>query len=105
MDARLQELMEQKKAIECEIKMLKKQATIYGYAKLDKEHFATDKEDEWYVAIWSEYHDDWYKKDKKEQGRWRSVIRHPDKDYVIKKIPYIIESLQELLKKLKESED
>ena len=104
MDARLQELMEQKKAIECEIKMLKNQATIYGYAKLDKEHFATDKEDEWYVAIWSEYYDDWYKKHKKEQGRWRSIIRNPDKNLVISKIDDVIADLKGLKEKLTDAE-
>lgn len=104
MDARLQELMEQKKAIECEIKMLKNQATIYGYAKLDKEHFATDKADEWYVAVWMEYYDEWTRQHKKENGRWRSIIRNPDKNLVISKIDDVIADLKGLKEKLTDAE-
>ena len=105
MDARLQELMEQKKALEREIRILKKQTTQCGCVKLDKDHFATGKADEWYIAVWNEYYDDFYKKHKGENGRWRSIIRNPDKKIVIAKIDDVIADLQGLKEQLKENEE
>lgn len=105
MDAELQKLIEEKKKLEQQISILKKNAQIYGCAKLDKDHFSTYKNDEWYVAIFCEQHDEWIKKLRKENGRWRSIIRHPDKKVVIEKIDTVIADLQGLKDKIKENED
>ena len=104
MDSKLQELLEQKKALEREIRILKKNSTFCGCAKLDKEHFSTNKADEWYVAVWMEYYDEWTRQHKKENGRWRSIIRNPDKNLVISKIDDVIADLKGLKEKLTDAE-
>lgn len=104
MDSKLQELLEQKKALEREIQILKKNSTLCGCAKLDKDHFNTNKADEWYVAVWMEYYDEWTRQHKKENGRWRSIIRNPDKNLVISKIDDVIADLKGLKEKLTDAE-
>lgn len=95
MNSELQELMKQKKEIEEKIRTIKMRTTFYGSAKLDIDHFPTDRLDEWYVAVKvSAVYED-------EQSRYRSIVRGHTRQECIDKIPQIIEDLQGLYDKLK----
>ena len=105
MDSELEKLKAQKKELERQIAALKKNSQICGYVKLDKDHYATSKRDEWYVAVFQEYYSEYDIHRRRETGRWRSIIRNPDKKVVVSKIDDVIADLQGLKAKLKESED
>ena len=105
MDSELEKLKAQKKELERQIAVLKKNSQICGHVKLDKEHFATLKDDEWYVAVFQEYYSEYDIHRRRETGRWRSIIRNPDKNVVISKIDDVIADLQGLKEKLKEIEN
>lgn len=87
----LEELLAEKKKIEQEIRQLKDQSKICGKAKLDVEHYPTNREDRHYCAI----------KYKTIEGyeRWVSVISGYTKVEVVGKIPEIIRDLQGLIER------
>lgn len=99
----LRKLREQKKQIESQIAILKQQSQVCGCAKLDKDHYATSKPDEWYIAVFQECCDEIDKK-RGVKGRWRSIIRNPDMQKVIDGIDVVIADLQGLKEKIKENE-
>lgn len=89
----LEELKAQRKALDDQIKALRNNARIAGRTKLDMEHFATTRPDEWGVYIRRDTGDT----DLREQ--WKCVIKDTDKEKVIGKIPELVKDLQELLNK------
>ena len=92
----LQDLINQKKQIEFRIKVLRQGARYFGCAKLDMDHYPTNRPDEWYISIKvpGVMPDD--------QSRYRSIIRGHSKKECIDKIPEIINDLQGLYKQITE---
>ena len=104
MDSELERLKAQKKELERQIAILRKNSQICGCVKLDKDHYSTSKPDEWYIAVFQESCDE-YDKKRGMNGRWRSIIRNPDKKIVISKIDDVIADLQGLKEKIQEAKD
>lgn len=94
--AELYELLQQRKEIDEQIRQLKSQAVVCGYAKADVEQYPTDKPDRHYIAIKScfNYHG-------REDARWKTIINGASRSDLVEKIPPIIKSLQELYETLK----
>lgn len=87
----LEELLKQKKEIEEKIKALKNQGCINGVAKIDIEHYPTEKPDRHFLAIR-------YKTYSGNES-WRSIYSACDRESVIKAIPGIIYDLHGLYEK------
>lgn len=90
----LDELLVERRKIDEQIRILKNRAVIYGRAKLDIEHYATSRPDEWYIAI-----DRIIDRDDPTAGsdmRRYSIIRSQDRSKCIKYIDEIITDLQGL---------
>lgn len=87
---KLEELRRKRKEIDDEIKKIIN-ADFYqvGNVKFDKDHYPTNRPDEFYVAVHCEIPD---------SGKlvWRSVVRNTDKQKAIDGIPDVIENLKEL---------
>lgn len=97
MMTRLEELMEQKRLIEKEIRNLRDNA-VYSKsykAKLEYQHYSA-RADEWVLCIKTSIAS--YRNRGKE--RWLSIISKEEKQEVIEEIPMLINELQELYKKL-----
>lgn len=91
---KLEELRQQKKELELKIKQLENADFLkIGEAKIDKEHYATDKPDRYYVAIriWLPDSNKWV---------WRSISSGEDKKAVIARLPILIGDLQKLFDEL-----
>ena len=96
---RLEDLMEQKKAIEKEIKELKEQAIFNGRARYDVEHYPTSKEDDYLIMVKTNAkRDNGYSK----KPIWRSIVRTPRKEDVLPQLSQVIEDLTGLRDRLKE---
>ena len=96
---RLEELKAQRIKINREIKKLESGVyTQCGKVKFDKEHYATERLDEYVVSVavpTCVY-------GSKNKSKWRSVIRSTEPQEVIEAIPALIKDLQALYEKLKE---
>lgn len=101
MDSKLEQLLAEKRELERQISLLKKNAQMYGCAKIDKQHYPTNKADEWFVSIFQEETRD---RNGKVIGRWRSIIRNPDKQTVLDNIDIVINDLQILKEKVLKEE-
>ena len=95
----LESLIAARRKIDERIRQLKLRSVVYGRAKLDIEHYATSKRDEWYVAI-----------DRildveacagRDMKRY-SIIRSCDREKCIEYIDEIIADLQGLKEAAKE---
>ena len=95
-DMTLEELKAKRKEIDEQIKVLQYGSpTVYGRAKLDRDHYASVRPDEWCIKvkrIINETHD---------KESWYSIIRSADKEIVISSIPAMINDLQGLYEMLK----
>lgn len=99
---RLEELKAQRIKINREIKKLESGVyTQCGKVKFDKEHYATDRPDDYVVSV--AVSTDMY--GRKNKSRWRSVIRSAESQEVIEAIPELIKDLQALYEKVKEGVD
>lgn len=99
---RLEELKAQKRAIEQEIKELTYGRTVRcGDAKLDTISYSGSHLPDWRVMVWT-YNKDYEGKERK--NPWRSICVSSDRQDAIDHIQPIIDSLTELLEKLKEVE-
>lgn len=94
----LELLMKQKREIEAKIKALKNQATQCGVAKVDVERYPTSKPDRHFLAIHYTPLDDG-------RVRWQTIFSANDRESVIDAIPAIIESLQQLYRKMKVADE
>ncbi len=92
----LEKLISQKKEIELKIKLLKNQAAIHGFAKIDVEHYPTQKPDRHYLAVY-------YKPLGDGRAKWQTIFSANGRQEVIDAIPGIASNLQELYKSLTES--
>ena len=95
MNNELADLIMQKKAIEAKIKALKNNASIYGAAKVDVEHYPTQRPDRHFLAIY-------YKPLNGGRPKWQTIFSSEDRERVIAAIPYIAENLEQLYKNLTE---
>ena len=86
----LEELKAKRKELDDQIKSLQSNETTYGLVKIDKEHFPTERPDEWGLYIRCDMGNTILK------GRWKCVIKDTDKEAVIGKIPGLVEDLQRL---------
>ena len=84
----LEELLEQKKQIEQQIKILKNQECMYGNAKLGMNHYP--RGDEYYIAVKTVVDEDL------SQSRWRAIITMKTKEEAIKSIDSILHDLERL---------
>lgn len=85
----LELLIQQKKEIERKIRILKNQSVECGLAKIDMEHYPTQKPDRHYLAVHYKPLDDG-------RERWQTVFSANNRQSVIDAIPSIVESLQNL---------
>lgn len=93
----LQELLRERQRIEERIRELKNGSTLRrGSAKIDVEHYPTQKPDRHYAAIRVILPD---------SGRevWRTVISGESRRSVAEKIPGLIKDLEDLLEAYKEA--
>ena len=86
----LEELKAKRKALDDQIKALQSNETTFGRVKIDKEHFPTERPDEWGLYIRCDMGNTILK------DRWKCVIKNTDKADVIGKIPGLVEDLQRL---------
>ena len=86
----LEELKAKRKELDDQIKALQSNETTFGRVKIDKEHFPTQRPDEWGIYI----RRDTGNTDLREQ--WKCIIKDTDKAAVIGKIPGLVEDLQRL---------
>lgn len=92
----LEKLIQQKKEINERIRQIKTQGiVVVEGAKLDKEHYATDKPDEWMISVWMN------NLNTGRRNRWLSVVRGTNKTEVMLQIGPLIESLEKLREELK----
>ena len=96
----LEDLKKAKKEIEQRIRELGHQTITYHGAKLDKEHYPTEKPDEWGIYVWRRFDEDLCRR-----NQWQSVIRTTDRKKCIDLIPQLISDLQGLYDKLTEGEN
>lgn len=94
---RLEELLEQKRLIEQEIKMLKNAPVIYGRAKLEKRSPAC-RPDEWVLCIMSNASI----ADKRD--RYFPISYAQNKDAAVADIPIVINDLQHLYEMLRKEQ-
>lgn len=101
---RLEELKEQKRKIEQEIKELTYGKTVRcGNAKMDRIAYPGSYHlPDWRVMVWT-YQKDYEGKERKQP--WRSICVSTDRQDAINHIQPIIDDLTALLAKLKEGED
>jgi len=98
----LEKLKQQKREIEKRIKELTYGRTVRcGDAKLDRISYSGSHLPDWRVMVWT-YQKDYVGKDRKQP--WRSICVSTDRQDAINHIQPIIDSLTELLEKLKEGE-
>lgn len=91
----LDRLIQQKKEIQERIRQIKTNGIIVvDGAKLDVEHYATGKPDEWMISVMMNNLDTGRK------NRWFSVVRGTNKTEVMLQIDPLIESLENLKKEL-----
>lgn len=95
----LEVLYAEQRRIQERIKELKKTSIVCGRAKLGLEHYATTKEDEWYISI--DRIIDCPATVGRDMKRY-SIIRTTDKDSAIGHIDEIIRDLQGLKRKYEE---
>ena len=94
----LEELKQKRKEINEQIKRLENADFFQcGNAKIDKQHYATQKPDEYMICVRYEPVDG--------KGKWVSVARNVSKEDVINKIPEIIKDLKGLYDALVDSEN
>lgn len=92
----LEELLEKRSEINAQIRLMKNDGIKYcGRVRIDKEHYATSKPDEWRVSIKSNT------TDTGSMERWVSVISGTDRETVIMAIPELIANLQRFSTELK----
>ena len=93
----VEELKEQRKRIDNQIKTLKNGCTMeHGRTKIDIDHFPSARPDEYGVYIKRN------PTDTDRDERWISVIRGTHKEVVINQIPALVEDLQGLFNMLVE---
>lgn len=85
----LAELIQQKKEIEQKIKELKNGTSVVGQAKIDVQHYPTEKPDRHFLAVY-------YKPLDSGRQKWQTIYSANDRQAVINVIPQIIGNLQEL---------
>lgn len=91
----LEELKAKRKEIDEQIRAMQNKAVTCGRAKLDKDHYATDRPDEYCIAV---------KRNTTDTGTreaWYSVIRSTDKAVAVGVLPEMIRDLQGLYEMLK----
>lgn len=86
---RLEELRQQKREIEAEIKKLSQKEIRVGRCKFHCQHYSTVRKDEWIVTYESRSHN-------KQEERNKRLIANTNRDEAIKQISDVITDLQKL---------
>lgn len=87
----LEKLLAQRKAINERIRQIHHEGiTSWGIAKIDKEHYPTQRPDEWYIAIKT------IPINLDRRSQWNSIICGNDRQEVINAIGSVITSLTQL---------
>ena len=89
---KLDELKEQRRLINEQIKMLECDSMVYGCAKLDTHRYPRGQE--WYVAIKT------LQPDHLAQSRWMPILTTKDRQKAVDTIDTVLTDLQELKNKL-----
>lgn len=92
----LEELLEQKKQIEQQIRIMRNKELIYGGAKLGTHHYP--RGDEWYIAIKSVVGRNLG------DSRWRAIITCKTREEAIKNIDEVLRDLNGLKEILSKEE-
>ena len=101
MNTELDNLIQQKRAINSRIKMLKSNAVVFGSTKVDTQVYPTNLPDRHYLAVRvNQYNPKGF--EGFNRPRYVTIFSHQDKEEVINIIPQIINDLQGLYRKLQE---
>ena len=95
----LEDLIKQRKELDFKIKELKERGSKYDRAKFFLYHFASQRPDEWRVAVLCQ------EIQTSGSERWKTIISSPDKDAVLAAIDAVVTSLNGLRDKLIEAKE